>query len=438
MHSRPLKSSLKSGSSVRKKLTFASLQQYEVCKGYRCTVSHDELLMLQHAGYSVPSPERVIISAPPLAELRWTTATPHITFGTVSRQDSCPGSPGADFQIAKLNGTSPVQQGAAADPAEIHGILNYENQFSVGCLDSGPISTLINEPAEHSSVLSHRRRILELPPRRRLPLRHRLPQWKTSSLILSSSSRLAITSLTEVRTGCLGPTPRLRSPSPDVMSVSSSLTSTQRPRLTMWSRYGKKLLLFFFTEGCMFVVLAADAGGWGQPPAAANGGGWEPEVAPEAPAADPVQDQESMVIDQPSPSSSDSVHELVDLDPQPQGDIEAEPADQAPPAPDLEVIVANLVAPDADMPSAAQGHDAEPEEDVPMMEEAQDDNPLAIVLYKPPQIHTDNLFVGAARVVYGPPLREFYPGHALLMLSWELLLLCTCLANYRCQFWSPL
>ncbi|KAE8794060.1 hypothetical protein D1007_31220 [Hordeum vulgare] len=62
-------------------------------------------------------------------------------------------------------------------------------------------------------------------------------------------------------------------------------------------------------------VAATDDGGWGQPPAAADGGGWEPEAAPEAPAADPVQHQESMVIDQLSPSSSDSVHELVDLDP---------------------------------------------------------------------------------------------------------------------------
>uniref|UniRef100_A0A8I7B6R8 DUF7597 domain-containing protein n=1 Tax=Hordeum vulgare subsp. vulgare TaxID=112509 RepID=A0A8I7B6R8_HORVV len=152
------------------------------------------------------------------------------------------------------------------------------------------------------------------------------------------------------------------------------------------------------------VVPAADVGGWGQPPTAADGGGWEPEAAPEAPAVDPVQDQESMVIDQPSPSSSDSIHELVDLDPQPQGDMEAEPTDQEPPPPDLEGIVANPDAPDADMPLAAQGHDAEPEEDVLVMEEVHDDNPLAIVLYKPPHIQTDNIFVGAARVVYGPPL----------------------------------
>uniref|UniRef100_A0A8I6WCY0 DUF7597 domain-containing protein n=1 Tax=Hordeum vulgare subsp. vulgare TaxID=112509 RepID=A0A8I6WCY0_HORVV len=142
---------------------------------------------------------------------------------------------------------------------------------------------------------------------------------------------------------------------------------------------------------------AADDGGWGQPLAAADGRGWEPEASPEAPAADPDQDQESMVIDQPSPSSSDSVHELVDLDPQPQGDMEVEPAAQEPP-------LANPDAPDAGMPLAAPDNDAEPEEDVSVMEEAHDENPLAIVLYKPPPIQTDNIFVGAARVVYEPPL----------------------------------
>ncbi|KAE8769528.1 hypothetical protein D1007_58877 [Hordeum vulgare] len=142
---------------------------------------------------------------------------------------------------------------------------------------------------------------------------------------------------------------------------------------------------------------AADDGGWGQPPAAVDGGGWEPEAAPEARAADPVQDQESMVIDQLSPSSSDSVHELVDLDPLPRGDMEVEPAAQEPP-------LANPDAPDADMPMAAPDNDAEPEEDVPVIEEVHDDNPLAIVLYNPPPIQTDNIFVGAARVVYGPPL----------------------------------
>ncbi|KAE8802484.1 hypothetical protein D1007_21802 [Hordeum vulgare] len=108
-----------------------------------------------------------------------------------------------------------------------------------------------------------------------------------------------------------------------------------------------------------------------QPPAAADRGGWEPKAAPEAPPADPVQDQESMVIDQPSPSSSDSVHELVDLDPQPQGDIEAEAADLAPPAPNLDVVMAaDPTAPNADMAPVVQARAAEPEEDVQGEDEA--------------------------------------------------------------------
>uniref|UniRef100_A0A8I6XWE7 DUF7597 domain-containing protein n=1 Tax=Hordeum vulgare subsp. vulgare TaxID=112509 RepID=A0A8I6XWE7_HORVV len=171
---------------------------------------------------------------------------------------------------------------------------------------------------------------------------------------------------------------------------------------------------------------AADDGGWGQPPADADdggrgqppaiGGGWEPDAAPAAPAADPVQDQESMVIDQPSPSSSDSVHELVDLD-LPQGDMEAEPAAQEPPIhnPDAADVDVPDAAPDnaaepeddanVDVPDAAPDNAAEPEEEAPVLEEVHDENPLAMVLYKPPPpTQSRNLFVGVARVLYGPPL----------------------------------
>ncbi|KAI5022387.1 hypothetical protein ZWY2020_059117 [Hordeum vulgare] len=154
-------------------------------------------------------------------------------------------------------------------------------------------------------------------------------------------------------------------------------------------------------------------GGWGQPPA--DGGDWEPAAAPAAPAADPVQDEESMVIDQPSPSSSDSVHELVDLDAQ-QGDMAAEPAAQEPPMHIHDAADADIVVPDdapdnaaqpengVDCPDAAPDNGAEPEEEEPMLEEVHDANPLAMVLYKPPPPTQSNLFVGAARVLYGPPL----------------------------------
>ncbi|KAE8814653.1 hypothetical protein D1007_08182 [Hordeum vulgare] len=265
--------------------------------------------MLEQPGYTVPSPERVIISAPPPAELRWTTATPHITLGTVSRQQSPPGSPGADFQIAKCNEISPVQHGAAADPVEIHGVSNYENQFSAESLDSRPISTLINEPSKVTS----------------------LPRPEPNTRMDIPSSQEAHLAFDELINGM-------------VEEIFSCSICNARGHLvancTTSPGYADRVVgharsrgTSFMRNNCLtwnLVSAAADDGGWGQPPAAADGGGWEPEAAPEAPPADPVQDQESMVIDQPSPSSSDSVHELVDLDPQPQGDIEAEAADPAP------------------------------------------------------------------------------------------------------------
>lgn len=83
-----------------------------------------------------------------------------------------------------------------------------------------------------------------------------------------------------------------------------------------------------------------------------------------------------------------------------------------PPAPNLDVVMTdNPAAPDADMAPAVQAPAAEPEEDVLGVEEAQDDNPLAIVPYKPPQVQSGNLFVGATRVFYGPPLSP--------VLSWS-------------------
>lgn len=115
-----------------------------------------------------------------------------------------------------------------------------------------------------------------------------------------------------------------------------------------------------------------------------------------------------MVIDQSSPSSSDSVHELVDLDLL-QGDMEAEPAAQEPPihnpdAADADVDVPNA-APDnaaepeddanVDVPDAAPDNAAEPEEEAPVLEEVHDENPLAMVLYKPPPpTQSGNLLLG--------------------------------------------
>ncbi|KAE8778514.1 hypothetical protein D1007_48534 [Hordeum vulgare] len=67
-------------------------------------------------------------------------------------------------------------------------------------------------------------------------------------------------------------------------------------------------------------------------------------------------------------------------------------------------VVQAPAAPDVDMAPVVQAPAVEPEEEVQGEDEAQDDNPLAIVPYKPPQVQFGNLFVWAARVFYGRAL----------------------------------
>ncbi|KAE8803383.1 hypothetical protein D1007_20733 [Hordeum vulgare] len=122
-------------------------------------------------------------------------------------------------------------------------------------------------------------------------------------------------------------------------------------------------------------LVQPDDGGWG----------WQPEV-PEAEPAAPEQDQASVVIDQPT--SSDSVQEIVVVDPQ-QDDVEAT-AD----APG-NVATADHAPPNED--NASEEEDA--------AEEAPEEfNPPAIVPYRQPIFRPANLMIGAVRVAYGPPL----------------------------------
>lgn len=83
MHKPPVKSSLKSAPSCRKKLSFATFQNYPVCKGYQYPATQNCIDDVQDAGYVLNQHERVIIHSPPAPELRWTVATPPICFGTV-------------------------------------------------------------------------------------------------------------------------------------------------------------------------------------------------------------------------------------------------------------------------------------------------------------------------------------------------------------------
>uniref|UniRef100_A0A8I6X5X8 Uncharacterized protein n=1 Tax=Hordeum vulgare subsp. vulgare TaxID=112509 RepID=A0A8I6X5X8_HORVV len=141
-----------------------------------------------------------------------------------------------------------------------------------------------------------------------------------------------------------------------------------------------------------------------EPQAPVGGGwGWEPEAPEPEPQPDaPLQDQESMVIDQPT--SSDSVQELVVLDPQP-----AAADDDIVDMPIVQPAADEAAAPEAAPPNGADAAaadivvDKEPVE-ADHAEEAPVFNPLVIVPYNRLVMQQSNLVVGAARVFYGPPL----------------------------------
>ncbi|KAI4987449.1 hypothetical protein ZWY2020_020249 [Hordeum vulgare] len=131
-----------------------------------------------------------------------------------------------------------------------------------------------------------------------------------------------------------------------------------------------------------------------EPPAQHDDGGWgwQPEAPVDEPAT-PEQDLESMVIDQTT--SSDSVHEIVVVDPQPD---------------DVEVAAEDAAAGEEAGDDAAADAHVPPNGDNAAREEAAEDmapedfNPLAIVPYQQPLLRPDELMIGVVRVAYGPPL----------------------------------
>ena len=73
MHRPPVRSSLKSATTVRKKLSFATFEQYSACKGYRYPASQNCIDTIMDGGYDLSAHERVVIrQAPPLTCIgRW-------------------------------------------------------------------------------------------------------------------------------------------------------------------------------------------------------------------------------------------------------------------------------------------------------------------------------------------------------------------------------
>ncbi|KAI4965022.1 hypothetical protein ZWY2020_057643 [Hordeum vulgare] len=135
-----------------------------------------------------------------------------------------------------------------------------------------------------------------------------------------------------------------------------------------------------------------------EPPAQHDDGGWgwQPEAPVVEPAA-PEQDQESMVIDQPTLMT---VQEIVVVDRQ-SDDAEAAAEDAA---------VGEETADDdvVDAPVPPNGDNAA-EEEAAEEEAVEDVNPLAIVPYQQPLLRPDQLIIGVVRVAYEPSLPPVVP-----------------------------
>lgn len=124
MHRPPPKPAIRSGSSVHKKLSFATFQNYEACRGYRYPATQNCIETASIAGYDPPSRERVVIHPPSPVELQWMMASPPITFGIVqplpglsSPRSICPpSSPGSECGVmASSNLNSLVSSPSVSD-----------------------------------------------------------------------------------------------------------------------------------------------------------------------------------------------------------------------------------------------------------------------------------------------------------------------------------
>ncbi|XBI55160.1 hypothetical protein VPH35_037037 [Triticum aestivum] len=113
----------------------------------------------------------------------------------------------------------------------------------------------------------------------------------------------------------------------------------------------------------------------------------------------PVQDQESMVIDQPALSDSDAHLDVPEnvLQPVPGDDFVAPPVDvpeNVLQAPEIDDAAPLVVVPELDLLPAPENVD-----EAPLAV-----NDWAIVPYHPPLIQFERIFVGVVKVVFGPVL----------------------------------
>ena len=128
MHKPPSKLAFKSRSSIQKKLSFATFQQYDACKGYRYHATAGCIRDIGSAGYEISDREREEIPPPQSDVLNWTVASPPIIFGTVSSSE-------IQLRLASRGTTSDLA------PAGSGGISGLQSFPILGSSEPGPSSS---------------------------------------------------------------------------------------------------------------------------------------------------------------------------------------------------------------------------------------------------------------------------------------------------------
>ncbi|KAM0888596.1 hypothetical protein ACQ4PT_028241 [Festuca glaucescens] len=137
-----MKSSIRSGSAVQKKLQFATIVNYPACQGYRYPATAEEIQDLQQGGYILSDAEKVPVT--PAPEVHWTNTEPSIPFSTSARSNNLKFAESIQHE-ARKGYSSNISFGATATPSvtlgttvPINSLLSQEksdNVEQVSCLN---------------------------------------------------------------------------------------------------------------------------------------------------------------------------------------------------------------------------------------------------------------------------------------------------------------
>ena len=137
MNKPPVRSAIKTATSARKKLYFATFERYSACKGYRYPATQECIDFMTDAGYNLPAHERVVIHPSPPMDLCWTVARPPIVFGAVNPLPA----------LSRPESASPVIDPVSEELSPVHAEISPVSCTEAGlspiqnnCQVSGPVA----------------------------------------------------------------------------------------------------------------------------------------------------------------------------------------------------------------------------------------------------------------------------------------------------------